>query len=472
MKLHDIAVSPWAITPAMFAEVQGIYARHLRGNKIDLKGLEANLGRPLQGPTKGYDVVDGVAIVPVDGVLAKRMNLMTEISGGTSMQILADDIREAIDDFMVSAIVLNIDSPGGTVDGTQELANIIFNARGGKPIIALADGCMCSAAYWIGSAADEVYITSDTTNVGSIGVVATHTDVSGMEEQEGVRTTEITAGKYKRIASQYEPLTTEGRQSIQEAVDYTYSVFVNDVARNRGVSTEQVLKDMADGRVFIGRQSVDAGLVDGVSTLSELIGRLSNDDFSDSSSRASGTGVSLKTTVKPNHAKSDGVSQTATHEEITMDVAKLKAEFPAIAEALIAEGKIAGATAECERIQSVEAQALPGHEALIATLKFDGKTSGAEAAMQVLHAEKAKKGKHLANLENDASNASVTHAAAPLPGDEDEPDEDDMPEGKKAKAGQNPHVLAQKATEYQREQTAKGNKVSTAEAVAYVSAQK
>lgn len=268
MKLHDIATAPWAITPEMFGEVQAIYSRHLRGEKIDLNALEAKIGAPLPGATRGYDVdQNGVAVIPIDGVLSKRMNLLSQISGGTSMALLASDIQQALDDPLVSTIILNIDSPGGTVDGTQQLANMIFEARGTKPIIALADGTMASAAYWIGSAADEVYAASQTTTVGSIGVVATHKDVSGAEASAGVKTTEIAAGKYKRIASQYEPLTQEGRQTIQDAVDYTYSIFVNDVARNRGTTADTVLENMADGRMFQGQQAVDAGLVDGIATL-------------------------------------------------------------------------------------------------------------------------------------------------------------------------------------------------------------
>ena len=130
---------------------------------------------------------------------------------------------------------------------------------------------MASAAYWIGAAADAVVISSDVVQVGSIGVVATHTDVSKSEEMQGIKTTEIVAGKYKRIASQYAPLTQEGRQTIQDHLDYIYSAFVEDVAKFRGVSVDNVLSNMADGRVFIGKQSIDVGLMDGVSTIEKLI---------------------------------------------------------------------------------------------------------------------------------------------------------------------------------------------------------
>jgi signal peptide peptidase SppA len=171
-------------------------------------------------------------------------------------------------------VLLYVDSPGGTVDGTQALADLIFNARGKKPIVAIADGMAASAAYWIGSAADKFFISGDTTLTGSIGVVAQHTDISTAEEKRGIKVTEITAGKYKRIASEHAPLTDEGRASIQERVDHLYSVFVDNVARNRGVSSDLVASDMADGKLFVGKQAIKAGLVDGVSTPEAAIASL------------------------------------------------------------------------------------------------------------------------------------------------------------------------------------------------------
>lgn len=280
MKLIDIVNGPWAITPEMLLEIQGIYATHLRGEKIDLEAVEARVGKPLANSRMNSQVVDGVAVISIDGTIAKKMNLFSSISGGASSQMVAKDIESALNDFTVKGIILNVDSPGGTVDGTAELAEFIYQARGKKPIVCFSDGMIASAAYWIASACDQISISGDTNPVGSIGVIASHRDFSKYEERMGVKTTEITAGKYKRIASQYEPLSKDGRAEIQEKVDYLYSVFVNTVARNRGVSTDTVLSDMADGRVFTGRQSITAGLVDGVSTLGALI-----DDMQDPQKR-------------------------------------------------------------------------------------------------------------------------------------------------------------------------------------------
>jgi len=278
MKVIDVLNSPWAITPEKFLEIRAIYSQHRLGPKIDLKEVEARIGRPLKNERTPYTMDGSTAIVSIEGVLAKKMNFFMDISGGTSTQIIESDFKAAMRDPAVAAIILSIDSPGGTVDGTEGLADTIYNARGTKPIIAMADGTMASAAYWIGSAADKVYAVDNSTQVGSIGVVATHEDYSQAEHAAGVKVTEITAGKYKRVASSHEPLTQDGRATIQSMVDHVYSNFVDTVARNRGVGVAKVSDEMADGRIFLGQQAVKAGLVDGVSTMATQIAALNHEN--------------------------------------------------------------------------------------------------------------------------------------------------------------------------------------------------
>lgn len=385
MKLLDVITAPWAIEPAKLLEIQAIYATHLRGEKIDIAAVEARIGRPLANDPKSYEVIDGVAVLPIEGVMAKRANMMMQISGGTSMEMAAQDLRAAVNDSAVHSIILAIDSPGGTVDGTQSLANAITAARAAKPVVTLASGTMASAAYWAGSAAQAVYIVDDTTAVGSIGVVATHRDMSGAEAQQGIKTTEVYAGQYKRIASAYEPLSKAGKQSIQDQVDYTYGLFVSAVAKQRGVPVEKVLKDMADGRVFMGQQAIDAGLVDGVSTLGDLVKQLNQDRVS---------GLNMRTGA----VRSKATSNTPTGQKMTITREQLATESPQLLQSILAEG----ASAERTRIQAVEGQLIPGHEALINTLKFDGSSGPGDAAMAVNAAEKQARTAHAAALASDA----------------------------------------------------------------------
>ena len=418
-KLTDVMTAPWAILPSMLQEIRGIYETHMRGDKIDIAGVEARLGRPLSNEQKDYEVIDGVAVISASGAIAKRMNLFSQISGGISSEILGHQIEAAMNDDDVTAIVLDIDSPGGTVDGTFELADRIYSMRGDKQIVALANGLMASAAYAIGAAADAIYMSGNTTHVGSIGVVAAHTDYSKMEKQAGIKTTEIYAGKYKRIASQYEPLSAEGRENIQEAVDYLYSIFVERVAVFRGVSVDTVLEDMADGKLFIGQQAIDAGLVDGVSSLDNLIAELSSGRLPEKGmSTQSQSAGDAQASDEPDKTKIDDEDHAMQKEILVTAItaAFVQEHCPDVAatlssEAAAAAGKEAAA-AERQRIQGVMNIPHKGHEALINDLAFDGKTTAAEAALQILDTERATREKVKTDTAADASELDKVDASA------------------------------------------------------------
>lgn len=398
MKLLDIITAPWAIQPDKLLELQAIYATHMRGEKIDIAAVEQRLGRPLANEPKGYDIVDGVAVLPIEGVSARKMNLMSQISGGVSTELVGRDLRAALNDQSVHSIILSIDSPGGTVDGTQALAGLVRQANTVKPTVTLATGTMASAAYWYGSAAQARYISDATTVVGSIGVVARHMDVSASEQARGVKTTLISAGRFKTVGHEYAPLSQEDRATLQDRVDYTYSLFVGDVASHLGITPEAVHERMADGRIFIGQQAIAAGLVDGVATLDQLVDQLNRDRSSAGAARSAR--VSL-----PTHTPTQGTATMSLTREA------LQAQAPELLQALLAEGQATGATAERTRIQAVEGQALPGHEALIASLKYDGKTTGPEAALAVLNAERGLRATAASQLAADAPKPVATAAA-------------------------------------------------------------
>ena len=367
MQITDIITAPWAIVPEKLLEIRAIYAAHSRGEKIDFAAVEARLGRPLANDPQGYQIHSGVAVIPVSGVIAKRMNMMSQISGGASTQLIERDIKAALADPNVNSILLHIDSPGGTVDGTQTLADTVRAAREQKPVLAFADGMMASAAYWIGSAASEIVSASDTTQIGSIGVVTTHRDISKAEESAGIKTTEISAGKYKRLASQYAPLSAEGADLLQGQVDQLYTIFVDAVATNRNTTPDQVLADMADGRVFLSREAMQRGMIDRIASLETTILNLS-------------TGVwpmSNKTNAPSTPAADVQNNQPSVAGEI--DIATLREKHPAI----VAEIEQEGAAAERARIQGSEAATLAGHEALVAGMKYDGRSTGADVWREV-----------------------------------------------------------------------------------------
>jgi len=434
MTVLDVINSPWAIMPDRLEEIQAIYGARLRGEDADLAAIEARIGRPLNNEAQGYEVRDGAALVPLRGVLGQRMNLMSNISGGTSTELFARDVKRALEDPAVRSIIIMADTPGGSVAGTQSAAEVVRSVRGKKPIVTFAEGMMASAGVWIGSAADQVILDSGVTQVGSIGVVATHSDVSKREEAMGVKTTEIVAGKYKRAASQYGPLTETGRATMQEQVDYLYSLFVADVAANRGVDPEKVIEDMADGRMFIGQQAVDAGLADGIYSLDVLIANLND--------RAAAMERSLITA-----SSSMDVSMTPSEQ-----AAQWVAENPEAAAVLRAEG----AVNERDRIAAVRAQSMPGHEALIEALAADGHTSGPEAAVAVVAAENALR---KVQAEARAAEAPAPVAFAPAP-------ETEQAAAESKPAEIDPQMLAVKARQLVDQAAATGQRLSFTEAVA------
>jgi len=414
MKLLDILNSPWAIIPTKLEEIRNIYLTHLRGDKIDIKKIEMDYGQSMQNNPQGYEIKNEVAIIPIEGVIAKKANLFHKVSGGASTELIARDLRNAIADKGVSQIVLYIDSPGGSVDGTQELAGLVSELKKIKQIFAYTDGCIASAAYWIASAADKIYISGDTNDIGSIGVVATHTDISKREEMIGVKTTEITAGKFKRIVSNYEPLSKDGREVIQEQIDLLYTAFVSDVAKYRNASINDVLEKMADGRVFIGRQAIDQGLVDGVSqSLDDFITYLTDGVPKPKINQLRSAKMikENKSAVVPIPEDRVKICPTCKMEcdKTCTDCPNCgykydtpedpKALSDASKEALILSAK----KAECERIKGVEEALIPGHEALINTLKFDGKTTAGEAALAVNKAERELAKTSLSKIKTDSA---------------------------------------------------------------------
>lgn len=420
MRKIDKLPSMWAILPEELdkikTQVSEVNAEDLQSFFVDKK----NLSRL----APGFFIEGKIGVLPIEGVIQPKWDIWTWFFGGTALDLLSRDFNSLLDDDSVEAIIFDIDSPGGVVNCVQEFANMVFQARERKPIYAVTSGAMASAAFWVGAAAEEVFVTDEAAVTGSIGVVITHFDISELEKKLGIKRTEVVAGRKKRITSSASPLSEEGRAELQRQVDHIYKAFTGDIAKFRGVDVETVLSDMADGQIFLGSQGVEAGLVDEVMTTVELLERInavieetvSNDnnfnrgvDMTISKSRKAGETKQAVTaeTVKTEYPEVyddifntgvDAAAETVNQESFE----KGKAE--GIAEGK-AEGIKEGAKAEAERIKAVEGQSLPGHEALIEKLKYDGKTTGEQAAVAILAAERTRNAKGLKTLQKEAVKA-------------------------------------------------------------------
>jgi len=278
--------TPWAITRAKLDEIVDLIDRRSEGHLTEAQ-IEARL-KEIKTPSsryrddedneddRPYSVVNGVAIISLYGVLGPRMNLVMSFSGGTSTQEFQRAVDMAIDDDEVRAIVLDVDSPGGNVLGTPEAAERVALAAAKKTVVAVATGMMCSAAYYIGSAAPTV-VASKSSLVGSIGVYSVHADYSAAETLSGVKRTVIHAGTNKVMGNSHETLNQAGRESMKGEVDDYYDMFVAAIADHRGVSIDVVETQFGQGDAMVAYKAKERGLIDRVGTLSEIVAELGQD---------------------------------------------------------------------------------------------------------------------------------------------------------------------------------------------------
>jgi signal peptide peptidase SppA len=218
------------------------------------------------------EVGGGVGIIPMYGPIFPKSNLMTDLSGATSLETFKNDFNQLLMDDKVKNIILDIDSPGGSSDMIQEMGDTIFAGRNEKPIYAVANTQANSAAYWLGAQANQFYATPSG-RVGSIGVYAAHEDVSERDKAEGRKITFISAGELKTAGNPHEPLGEEARAYLQEMIDECYDSFVGAVAQGRGVNSEQAY-EWADGRVFSATKAQQMGMIDGVKSLDGVVDTL------------------------------------------------------------------------------------------------------------------------------------------------------------------------------------------------------
>ena len=209
-----------------------------------------------------------IVVVPIQGVMTQKGGSSLDDlfgHGGTSSESLGAIMRKLAADDGVGTIVLDVNSPGGQVNGVEEAADAVFQARSSKRIVAVANTMMASAAYWVASQAHEI-IASPSSMVGSIGVMAVHEDVSVMAENLGIKMTVLSAGKHKADGHKFAPLSDEARAHEQKLIDGYYSQFVSAVARGRRVSQQTVRDGMGQGRVFSAKDAVSMGMADKVGT--------------------------------------------------------------------------------------------------------------------------------------------------------------------------------------------------------------
>lgn len=212
-----------------------------------------------------------VAVIPIHGTLVRRTSGLEAVSGLASYTSIAAQLDAALASHEVAAILLDVDSPGGESGGVFDLADRIRAASRIKPVWAVANDMAFSAAYALASAASRVFVAR-TGGVGSIGVIAIHIDQSVKDAKDGVRYTAVFAGERKNDLNPHEPISDEAHAVLKAEVDRVYDLFVETVARHRGLDADAVRATEAG--LFFGPDAVAAGLADAVGGFDDALDQL------------------------------------------------------------------------------------------------------------------------------------------------------------------------------------------------------
>ena len=371
---------PLAIERGKLEIIVGAVGPRLRG--IPLKGMydpdedDPASAKPARTPAVDQD---GIATINISGTLVSKASGMDAMSGLTSYADIAAQFTAAMENPSVRGVLLSIDSPGGEVAGMFDLADLMYQARGQKPICAVVN-CAASAAYLLASTADQILV-SRTGITGSIGIIALHLDESAADEKAGLKYTAIYAGARKNDGNPHEPLTPEARNTMQARIDAVYGMFTAAVAKNRGMSDEAVRGTQA--AIYMGQDGVNVGLADAVGTADDAAKMI---DLAASQGAKSLYGFSISSSVAS--ATGKGATQPMTDPKQPVQ-AEAKVPTAAEIEAMVSQ---ATQTGRAEAALIANMCAIAGKPERVAEFLSAGKTSaqvGAELLAAKVAADKA-----------------------------------------------------------------------------------
>jgi len=262
---------PWAMESASLSRI---------GQAIeigDLESIQASLSFGGEDVESTMKVVNGVAVIPIAGVLRDAVDYMVRWGGACSYQLLERDIQSALGNDLVKSIVFYCNSPGGSAIGCKRVADMVFANRGKKPMVAYVQGQCCSACYYIAAAADRIESTAESM-VGSIGTIMPHVEMKGFLDEIGYGVTVITNSDSpkKGHGNSYEKLTPESKATLQSFIESFGKPFIADVAKYRGVDAATVVANFGQGSAKRGDEAIASQMIDAVvANFGETLGRLS-----------------------------------------------------------------------------------------------------------------------------------------------------------------------------------------------------
>jgi len=370
---------PWAIHGESYKHIQGVAASIVKDGASET--FAKAIGREVSGDFMP-EVRDGVAIIKISGVLMQNPGMIEMLFfGAANMKLIESNIVKAANNPDVEGILLDIDSPGGTVAGTQRLGRVIYENRAEKPIIAFTPSMMASAAYWIGSASNGI-VAEESAEVGSIGVIITHVDQSKYNNDIGLKVTHIVAGKDKALGSPHEPLDARGKEYLQGLVNDSYTLFKDAVKLQRGNKIKNV-DNVATGRVFTAKDALSKGLIDKIGVIEDAILLIKEGVNMDLATLKASHEV-LVEELKAENKQEFESAIAKSHITIEASIALVDA---AKAEALVEKEAFAKQSVADEgtRVKKINEAAIEGQEAIAAKMIDEGKT--VEEAIGAFHAD-------------------------------------------------------------------------------------
>lgn len=273
----------------------------------------ANYGNadPEECDSELLDIQDGVGIIDIKGSLVAGEAGFMSYFGVTGYDDIRDALVEAVENPQVNAILLNIDSGGGDVSGCDECNQLLQRVGKIKPIVSYTGNMEASAALWLGSAAKYSFV-SRTASTGSLGVMFIHKEYSQALSDAGIKVTIIRAGDQKALNNPYEPLSEKAKANLQAQANLLYDIFLGTVAKSRGVTSAVADTNFGQGRMFLGQQAVDVGLMDAVGTLEDAFAK----------AKALGDKAASNSTFGGNQATfvgQDGTKAVAKSDKVSID---------------------------------------------------------------------------------------------------------------------------------------------------------
>ena len=263
---------PWCVTERIHRAMLSAVEAKLAGANVStpMDNEDDEVPEPYEVKQSGQSV----AVIPVHGIMGKGLSNLEIECGGCSMESVAEALKLAAQDEATSAIVLDIITPGGTVNGTPELANLIADVAMRKPVIAYTETQCCSAGLWIASQATRFY-ASQSSDVGSCGVRMVLLDYSRQLDREGITVNAISSGKYKLMGAEFKPLEKDERDMLQADSDRIHAQFKSAVTRNRAIDEKHL-----QGQSFDGITAAEIGMTDGViDDMDELLEMIFQSEF-------------------------------------------------------------------------------------------------------------------------------------------------------------------------------------------------